>query len=118
MSCSMRPMPTDERDQGPDESWFHRAHGGQVPGSTERNDELVRVQGALRDAQASFKKNKSQLSAAILARGDAYPHVNDSAMVKTVYTVMIGVSYATITSPVWVLAAVYFCCMRRKAKVA
>ncbi len=34
-------MPTDERDQGPDESWFHRAHGGQVPGSTERNDELA-----------------------------------------------------------------------------
>ena len=34
-------MSTDEPEPGPEESWFHRAHGGQVPGSTERNDELA-----------------------------------------------------------------------------
>ena len=47
----------------------------------------------------------------ILASGDAYPHVNDSAMVKTVYSIMTGVSYVVIalimTSPVWVVAGVF-----------
>ena len=34
-------MSTDERPEGPEETWFHRSHGGQVPGSQERNDELA-----------------------------------------------------------------------------
>ena len=56
--------------------------------------------------------------AAVLASGDPYPHVNDSAMVKTVYAVMIAVSWATLLAPAWGLALAYACCRRRGRKEA
>jgi acetyl-CoA carboxylase carboxyl transferase subunit beta len=31
----------DEQAEGPDSTWFHRAHGGQVPDPQERNEELA-----------------------------------------------------------------------------
>jgi acetyl-CoA carboxylase carboxyl transferase subunit beta len=34
-------MSSEEQIDEQDESWFHRSHGGQVPGSQERNEELA-----------------------------------------------------------------------------